>query len=173
MPTTHPARRRATRDAFIAAMGAAVSGVTVVTTAGPGGAIGRTISAMASVSADPPLLLVCVRRDSPLRDAIADRGSFAVNVLGAHQAGISDTFAGRSRAGAPFTFDPADWTAGLTGAPILAAAAATFECELATCADAGSHSVLLGTVLASEPGAVAPLVYSQRGYARPAPLLAA
>jgi hypothetical protein len=46
-------------------------------------------------------------------------------VLGAHQAGISDTFAGRPRAGAPFTFDPADWIPGLTGAPVLARAAAS------------------------------------------------
>jgi flavin reductase len=158
------------RDAFVAAMGAAVSGVTVVTTASPGGPIGRTISAMASVSADPPLLLMCVRRGSPLRDAIAEHGSFAVNVLGAHQAAIADAFAGRPGSGAPFAFDPSDWATGLTGAPLLTGAAATFQCRVVSCAEAGTHTVILGGVLVSAPGVAAPLAYSGRRYARPAPL---
>ena len=170
MSSTIATLPRAPRDAFVAAMGAAVSGVTVVTTSGRGGAIGRTISAMASVSADPPLLIVCVHRGSPLRDAIADHGSFAVNVLGAHQAGISDTFAGRPGDGPPFAFDPHDWAPGLSAAPVLAGAAATFECGVVSCAEAGSHSVILGAVLVSEPGAVPPLAYSGRSYAQPVPL---
>ena len=161
---------RAPRDVFVAAMGAVVSGVTVVTTSGPGGAIGRTISAMASVSADPPLLLVCVHRGSPLRDAITDRGSFAVNVLGAHQAAVSDTFAGRPGDGPPFAFDPRHWAPGVSTAPVLAGAAATFECQVVSCAEAGSHSVIVGAVLVSKRGAVPPLAYSGRSYAQPAPL---
>ncbi|GEB48536.1 flavin reductase family protein [Streptomyces cacaoi] len=47
-------------------MGNAATGVTVVTTDGPHGRYGQTVSAMCSVSADPPALLVCVTVRSPL-----------------------------------------------------------------------------------------------------------
>ena len=53
------------RETFIAAMGQAATGVTVVTTDGRAGRLGVTVSAMTSVSADPPLLLICVNRRSP------------------------------------------------------------------------------------------------------------
>ena len=69
-------------------MGAAVTGVTVVTTTAAGAPIGRTVSAMCSVSAEPPLLLVAIRTDSPLVAAIDARGAFAVNVLSDRQAAI-------------------------------------------------------------------------------------
>src|SRR5829696_7592538 len=90
------------RATFVNAMGAAVTGVTIVTTNGPGGRLGRTISAMASVSADPPMLLVCVNRRSPLERAIRANGVFGVSVLAEHQADVSDAFAGRSRSATPF-----------------------------------------------------------------------
>jgi flavin reductase (DIM6/NTAB) family NADH-FMN oxidoreductase RutF len=107
------------RGPFVAAMRAAVSGVTVVTTDGPGGRRGLTVSSMASVSADPPTLLVCVTRRSPLVAAIRANGVFAVGVLGAHQAGVAEVFAGRT-SGERFGFGCARWEAGASGAPLLA-----------------------------------------------------
>ena len=59
------ARMTADRDAFVEAMSRAVSGVSIVTTDGQAGRFGQTVSAMSSVSADPPLLLVCINRKSP------------------------------------------------------------------------------------------------------------
>jgi Flavin reductase like domain len=56
---------------FRSAMRGAASGVTVVATDGPGGRFGQTVSAMCSVSADPPLVLICLHGRSPANDAIA------------------------------------------------------------------------------------------------------
>jgi len=56
------------RDDFVAAMGQAATGVTVVTTSNGIERLGVTVSSMSSVSADPPLLLVCVHRRSPVCD---------------------------------------------------------------------------------------------------------
>jgi len=131
---------------FLEAMSAALTGVTVVTTAGP---IGRTVSAMCSVSADPPLLLVAVRSASPLRAAIARHGTFAVHVLGAGQSAVADAFAGRG--GEP-DFDA------------LAGAAAFFACDVAALQPAGTHTVILGAVRVARPGDAPALGYSRRSY---------
>src|SRR3982074_2355730 len=73
------------REQFLAAMGLATSAVSVVTTDGAAGGYGQTVSAMCSVSAAPPTLLVCVNRGSPLAAAIAVNECFAVNLLAATQ----------------------------------------------------------------------------------------
>lgn len=45
---------------FIMAMAAAATGVSVTTTEGSAGRFGLTVSAISSVSAEPPMLLACV-----------------------------------------------------------------------------------------------------------------
>src|ERR1700752_1253507 len=97
------------RDAFIEAMRRAATGVTLVTTDGPAGRFGVTVSAFASVSADPPMLLACINRKSPAAAAIAANGGFCVNVLTAAQSFLADVFAGRSERYAPYDFTCADW----------------------------------------------------------------
>ena len=141
---------------FIHAMGAAVTGVTIVTTAGP---IGRTISAMCSVSADPALLLVSIRSDSPLRAAIAGHGSFAVNVLSDRQSALADAFAGPAR-----RFSPGDWYG---TPPLLHGAAARFICDVERLDAAGTHTLVLGAVTHAERGCAPPLAYTLRGYVAP------
>ena len=84
------------RDRYLEAMSEAAATVSVVTTDGPAGRAGVTVSAMCSVSADPPTILVCVHHLSPACEAIRENGAFCVNVLGDGQSAISDTFAGRS-----------------------------------------------------------------------------
>lgn len=131
---------------FIDAMSAALTGVTVVTTRGP---IGRTVSAMCSVSASPALLLVAVRTDSPLRAAIARHGVFAVHVLGAGQRAVADAFAGRG--------GESDFSA-------LDGAAAFFDCTVAGVQEAGTHTLFLGSVGAARRGEAPALGYSRRAY---------
>jgi flavin reductase len=152
--------------AFLNAMSAAITGVTVVTTKTGGQPIGRTVSAMCSVSADPPLLLVAIRSDSPLADAIAVRGAFAVNVLADHQAPIAEAFAGRGVR--PHEFLVRDWWPIAGGAlPLLHGAAARFECTVERTLEAGTHSLIVGAVVRAERGGSRPLAYTRRGYAAP------
>jgi flavin reductase (DIM6/NTAB) family NADH-FMN oxidoreductase RutF len=145
------------------AMAAAITGVTVVTTDGAAGRLGRTVSAMTSVSAEPPMLLACVARRSPLVAAIRAHGAFAVSVLARHQVHVAESFAGRGR-GDRFSFACAEWEPGVTGAPLLRGAAARFECRVASVVEAGSHSVLLGRVVAAAAGEAPALAYTRRGY---------
>src|SRR5262249_28390163 len=105
------------RAAFIEAMSRAATGVTVVATAGKSGRFGQTVSAMCSVSADPPLLLVCIKRKSACGEAIARHRVFSVNVLRADQQRVSQVFAGRPRTGQPYDFDCAVWEEATTGSP--------------------------------------------------------
>jgi flavin reductase (DIM6/NTAB) family NADH-FMN oxidoreductase RutF len=157
-------------DVFIQAMGRAVSGVTVVATDGKAGRFAVTVSAMSSVSAEPPLVLACIRRGSPANRAIRANRVFAISVLADCQAHVSDNFAGRPRQGAPFDFSIGDWRAEVTGAPCLDGAAASFDCALWSCHEAGSHTIFIGRVLAAGESEAAPLLYTGRSYGRPATL---
>ena len=126
-----------TAENFIAAMGLAATGVSVVTTDGEAGRFGLTVSAVSSVSADPPLVLACVNRKSPAVAALDRNRVFAVNLLAAHNQAYAETFAGRPRQGRPFDFANHSWLEGRTGLPIVADATAVFECRLEASYDAG------------------------------------
>jgi flavin reductase (DIM6/NTAB) family NADH-FMN oxidoreductase RutF len=105
---------------FIAAMGLAATGVSVVTTNGRAGRFGLTVSSVSSVSAAPPLVLACVNRKSPAAAAIGENQLFAVNLLAAHNRDYAETFAGRPQAGKPYDFSAHNWRTGDTGVPLSA-----------------------------------------------------
>lgn len=159
------------REQFLAAMGLATSAVTVVTTDGPAGQYGQTVSAVCSVSADPPHLLVCVNRSSPLASAITANECFAVNLLAANQVRVSDTFAGRTLPGAvPYDFSCANWRTQVTGSPVLRGAIATIDCRLSQAVEIATHLVLIGAVAASCSWPSESLTYRSRSYGRHYPL---
>ena len=82
-------------DRFREAMRRMASGVSVVTTDGPAGRFGVTVSSMCSLSMEPPSVIACVHHLSPAFDAIVKNGVFCANVLAAEQSCVSDSFAGR------------------------------------------------------------------------------
>lgn len=151
---------------FIGAMRGAATGVSVVTTDGPAGRFGLTVSAFASVSAEPPVVLVCINRRSPACAAIRDNQAFCVNVLSTSQRPVAETFAGNPAVGEPYNFDTGSWTRRQTGSPVLRSSVAGFDCALASAMDAGSHTVFLGAVKAVEHSDVSPLLYTDRTYRR-------
>ena len=151
---------------FTAAMGLAATGVSVVTTDGPAGRFGLTVSAVSSVSADPPLVLVCINRKSPAVAAVEANGVFAVNLLSARHRAYAETFAGRPREGRPFDFANHDWRDGELSLPLVTDATAIFECELHDRIDAGTHRIFIGRVVAAHRGEADPLVYCNRAFRR-------
>ena len=151
---------------FVEAMRGAVTGVTIVTTDGAAGRFGVTVSAFSSVSAEPPMVLVCVNRSSPVCDALAVNGCFGVNVLSTLQQSLADTFAGSPDSSTPYDFGAGRWNESATGAPILSGAVAGFDCALATTVDAGTHRIFIGRVVDVATGAADPLLYSNRRYGR-------
>jgi flavin reductase len=152
------------RDRFLEGMSRSVTGVTVVTTNGESGLFGQTVSAMSSVSADPPMLLVCINRRSPIHKAIVQHRVFAVNVLRADQRRIAEVFSGRPRSGSAYDFTVARWDQGETTSPMLTGAVAAFDCALEQSFVAGSHEVFLGRVVGATNGTGSPLLYARRSY---------
>ena len=155
---------------FVTAMGAATTQVTIVTTDGPAGKFGVTVSAFASVSAEPPLVLVCVNKRSPAVAAIDENGGFCVNLLGSSQSDVSDCFAGRSESHAPYDFNCAEWGLGKTRSPMLTNATANFDCEVEAARDAGTHRIFIGRVVQTATAQTPPLAFSQRAYQSLSPL---
>ncbi len=152
------------RTRFVEAMSQAAATVSVVTTDGPAGRAGVTVSALCSVSADPPTLLVCIHHRSRACAAVPGNGRFCVNLLGDHQSEISDTFAGRLPAPGGDKFACARWRALATGAPALEGALVALDCRLVARLRQGSHSVFIGAVAEVALGEGAPLVYAKRAY---------
>ena len=151
---------------FVDALRSAVTGVTIVTTDGAAGRYGVTVSAFSSVSAEPPMVLACINRNSPVADALARNKCFAVNVLSTSQQSLADTFAGRPGKRTPYDFSAARWSESPTGAPVLAGAVAGFDCALVTMVDAGTHRIFIGRVVSVATAARDPLLYSNRAYGR-------
>lgn len=152
----------ADRDAFVAAMAGAVTGVTVITTDGPAGRFGLTVSATASVSADPPMVLACLNTKSPAAAAVRANGVFGLNLLGAAQSAIADVFAGRAER--RYDFGCADWTEAATGSPLLADAVAALDCRVVSTQVAGTHLIVIGRVARVTSTAAAALAHSRRAY---------
>ena len=81
------------RNLFRDVIGHFASGVTVITARHDETKFGITASAVASLSLDPPMLLVCINKKTGTRHAIAESGAFAVNILHEDQGELAAQFA--------------------------------------------------------------------------------
>ncbi|MFN2388316.1 MAG: flavin reductase family protein [Actinomycetota bacterium] len=136
------------------------TGVTVVTVAVGDRLHGMTASAFASVSLDPPLVLVCLDRQSQTRSLVLEAGAFAVNVLRSDQEPIARAFS--ERGVKPFHSLP--HRIGPAGSPLLDGAIAWIECRIHETIHSGDHDVIIGQVVASETAEGDPLLYFNRAY---------
>ena len=139
------------------------SGVTVVTMNADGAKHGLTVSAFASISPTPPLIMVAIDQKNRSEDYLQREGAtFAVNILAEDQQEISNRFAWSKED----RFGLGDWTTSVTGAPILEDALAWLDCKIHAHYPAGTHTIYVGEVVASHvprPGE-APLIYWNRDY---------
>lgn len=126
---------------------------------GPGGWVGMTATAVASVSAEPPRLLVCVNRSTFAHGVIARSGLLGVNVLGYDELDAATRFAG----GVPpeERFAVGNWQPSTAGVPLLHSALVSFECVVAEFVSANTHDIIICdvvNVLIRQPGGD-PLIY--------------
>lgn len=154
------------RDQFVGAMRRVASSVSVVTTDGDAGRFGVTIGAMTSVSADPPMLLVCIPRNHPGATALLANGAFAVNVLASDQVEVAASFSGQPLRGPAYDFRPSQWRSSPHTAPLLVGAAASFVCTLLEAHEGGTHSIFIGAVSDATMGTGEPLLYGNELYGR-------
>lgn len=145
---------------FKRAMSQFASGVTVVTTEHDGQLYGMTVASFASLSLDPPLVLICVGRRMQTHDAIAGARRFGVSILGQDQQHLSNHFASKI----DDKFQGIDYRRGRSGVPLLNGAICTLECELHEQLSGGDHSIFVGRVEEAGTDERPPLVYFRSGY---------
>ena len=156
------------KDAFLSAMRQAASPVCVVTTNVNGQRMALTISSFLSVSADPPLVSVCINRNSRMCSAMSENGVFGVHLLAADQAHVADTFAGRPKSGEPYDFSCVDWISqGGDREPLMSGVSVSAECAIVSETDAGSHRLFIASVKSLLTSERRPLLYWNRLYGFP------
>jgi 4-nitrophenol 2-monooxygenase / 4-nitrocatechol 4-monooxygenase, reductase component len=133
-----------------------MSGVVVITTSHEGARHGMTVSAVSSLSLDPPMLLVCLNSASATQEAVRRSESFVVNILAEHQGHIAERFA---RPGAEDKFAGLKTRSGCTGAPVLPDVLAMVECRVAEVVSGGTHRVFLAEAVHAEASEGSPLAY--------------
>jgi flavin reductase (DIM6/NTAB) family NADH-FMN oxidoreductase RutF len=156
---------------FRQAAGQFASGIVVVTT--PGGHA-MTVSAFASVSLEPPLVLFCAEKIARFHDAVLAEGSWAVSVVAEDDEKTARWLAMRGRPlagqldGIPHHPGP------VTGAPVLDDALAVLECRTTAVHDGGDHSIVIGQVAAvvgpADSPSPGPLLHYSGAYRRLEPL---
>ena len=150
-------------DSFRAVMGRFASGVTVVTaTDDAGSAYGMTVSAFASVSLQPPLVVVCIDHAASLHDTLTNAPYFAVNILASTQEPIARRFADTGAHG----FEGIGYRNGDNGVPILNDVLAFVECRRVSSETAGDHTVIIGETVATSMRDARPLLYYRGGFAQ-------
>lgn len=136
---------------FRRAMGLFATGVTVVAVDVPDGVHGMTANAVASVSLEPLLLVVCVDHRARMHEHLTAGRAFSVNVLREEQEPLSRYFAGSWPQPRPPEFRFLRWDHG----PLLVGAISVAGCRVARLLDGGDHTIVLGEVTGlyeGEPG---------------------
>ena len=142
-------------------LGRFATGVTILTTRGTDGQpIGMTASSVASVSLEPPLVLVSVSREHDMHAALGAASHFALNVLAADQEAVSRRFA----LDHPDRFGGVGYRVSKHGIAILDGVLASIECEKHTEVPGGDHTVVFGLVVDGAVSDRSPLLYYRGGY---------
>lgn len=154
--------RKATPPAFSprefrASLGMFATGVTIVTArTAEGDLVGLTANSFNSVSLEPPLVLWSLARAAGSLPAFSAGSHYAINILAADQKTLAERFA--RRGGDRWT--NVAWREGAGGAPLLAGAAAHFECFNRSRYEEGDHVIFVGEVeRCSHRASASPLLF--------------
>jgi flavin reductase (DIM6/NTAB) family NADH-FMN oxidoreductase RutF len=138
------------------------SGVTVVTTQLDGVRHGLTVSAFASLSLRPPLVLISIEKTVRTHDALSSAGMFGVSILSSAQEEISSRFASRI----DDRFAGVSTSTGELGVPLIEGAIAWIECRITDRLPGGDHTIFVGEVVSAQIHDGEPLLYFRSGYRR-------
>lgn len=140
---------------FRAALGMFATGVTIVTARSGDTVVGLTANSFASVSLTPPLVLWSLAQAAASLSAFRAGSHYAINVLAADQKDLAQRFALKGD-----RWSGVDFTEGAGGAPLIAGAAACFECFNRSRYEEGDHVIFVGEVerCSWRPGA-SPLLF--------------
>jgi flavin reductase (DIM6/NTAB) family NADH-FMN oxidoreductase RutF len=161
--TEDPIAEFAPTSEFADAMSALASGVVLVTSWVGDRPWGMTVTAFASVSAEPPTILVSLGTATTSARAITETGSFGVSILAEEQLAVArhGSEPGAAKFLEPFV-DPSD---GSSDSPVVAGALAHLDCELSEAVQVADHTILFGRVRAAQASrSGTPLLYHRRAY---------
>ena len=162
MPDSAPTEEHALAPAFRRAMRRLTSTVCIVTARAGAEPVGMTMTAVTSVSMEPPALLICANRRTRLHAAMGPDAVFCVNVLRVGHDEVAAAFGGRASHSERFGLGC--WS-DAAAAPYLEDALANLFCTVAGGIDHGSHTVFLGEVKEVRSGADGPpLIYGDGRY---------
>ena len=143
-------------------LGRFATGVTVLTSRNPNGEpIGMTASSVASVSLDPPLVLVSVDKQNDMHDAMESGTHFVLNILSAEQEALSRRFAANETE----RFRGVSYRENERGIAVIEGVVAHIECEKRAAVPGGDHTIFVGLVVGGDATDRRPLLYYRGGYA--------
>jgi len=143
-------------------LGRFATGVTVVTSRATNGEpIGMTANSLASVSLEPPLVLVSVEHRHDMHAAMEKGTHFVFNILSSEQEDVSRRFA----ASEPDRFRGVSYRENQHGIAVLDGVVAHIECEKQTSVPGGDHTIFIGLVVGGDATDRRPLLYYRGGYA--------
>ena len=138
--------------------------MTVVTATHDGQQYGMTVNSFTSISLDPPLVSLALKKLTHTHELVEKSGEFAVTILAANQKELSDRFAGKHP-------EIKDRFAGVStetlvlNAPLLKGGMAYFNCRVASSIPLGENTLFVAEVIAAQgDGTGEPLVYHNRVY---------
>jgi len=138
------------------------AGVAVVTVDAGRGPAGVTVTSLASLSAEPPLLMFSIAGTASTWPHLRDASTAVVHLLGAGHAGLAQTFA---TSGIDRFAAPTNWDRLPTGEPVLTDAAAWLRVAIEHRHPAGGSHVIIGRIEEAGVGAGAgPLLYHDGTY---------
>jgi flavin reductase (DIM6/NTAB) family NADH-FMN oxidoreductase RutF len=141
------------------------TGVAVVTATGPAGPAGMTTNAVASLSLDPLLLIVCFEMRSRTLDVVRSSRRFAVNILRAGDEELAAVFASKRVGPEKFAALTGHRWREEHGLPVLDRALAWIACELRELMPGGDHEIGVGEVIGTGAGEEGdPLVFYRGRY---------
>ncbi len=133
-----------------------VTGVTVVTTIDEDGRPrGLAANSYASVSLEPPLVLICVQKTTSTYASLFKSTHLGINIMSNEQRGTVGVFASKSAD----KFAGLDWHAGPAGSPLIDGSAASIEAEIKERFQAKTHTVFIAKVTHAEIAEAEPMVY--------------
>ena len=149
---------------FRKALGTFATGVTVVTGLTPKDVpVGVTVNSFASVSLDPPIILICLDNNTGYLKAFCEGERFAVNILSETQQDLAEEFAGPQE----HNFKDRAFETWDSGCPILHGCLTNLECTRLNAFEGGDHLIVLGRVDRIEHAdGRRPLLFYQSAYGR-------
>jgi len=139
--------------------------VTIVTSLFDREANGLTATAVCSVSADPPQVLVCVNREATAQSLIARSRRFVVNFLSEEHAERARRFS-QAKLAAQERFAGISWVVMATGSPAMADAIVALDCRVNSDLICDTHAIYVANVVDVRVGNAAPLLYRAGEYCR-------